>query len=625
MSLVPSAVAGGSELPDSYYFALKDDPGLVQTLSLSSNTISISGGNSINIADATTVSTSAVKLTAQSYIPGFLTTNFNGRVQADGVIQSVDFLGGSAVLNAGLSEVTIGTGVVPAKVRFQKSASPDGIISYDGNYIRQTSTSISTIQMAGVVLDSFGSPGAAGQQLQSSGPGLPVVWGAGSGVGLTAVVAGSNIGVDNTNPIAPVVNVEIKSDLNMNLSTITNCADITVKGATPGINFKDSTGADQGDLTYIELTDKLRLQSGNILINTNNAPSDYLIEMGNVIGALDITTLNKPIRLIRNDATNTTVQSRLDLNASSVDIQVVETRMSVEPAGKVTISEGAGSNATLRLENNGGKFGEIIASETGGFFAVQANSGYSLTMESTDGNVNIATGLPDTLVTASVNGFSAGLSIIDTAGVGSITAQVSAGQYNFGNMLSYNGADTMLVDPNRADQVPTNQISVAQFFPRDTILPVNNIDNTNPPLAKFKQTNPFTWRYSGTGVGSSYCRADRVEVIFDICILGSLNDIIQWGIKLVDAATEYPSVGAFSSYDTVTPATGLEYATVGHKTNPSNDFNHTASIRCYFDGVNAIADGNSVYFNIFAISRTGTHTVTDGWYSFRIRPITRIP
>ncbi len=209
-----------------------------------------------------------------------------------------------------------------------------------------------------------------------------------------------------------------------------------------------------------------------------------------------------------------------------------------------------------------------------------------------------------------------------------ITVQVSAGQYNFGNVLSYNVADTMLVDANKAEQVPTNQIAVAQFFPRETILPVHHpIDNTNPPLAEFKQTSSFAWRYSGTGVGSSYCRADRVEVIFDICIIGLLGDTIQWGIKLVDpASAEYPSVGAFDSYDTVTPATGLEYTTVGNRTNPSGKENHTASIRCYFDGVNAIADGNSVYFNIFAISRNaGTFTVDDGWYSFRIRPVTRIP
>jgi hypothetical protein len=177
---------------------------------------------------------------------------------------------------------------------------------------------LSTVKLAYEVLDSFGNPGAAGQQLQSSGPGLPVVWGAGSGVGLTSVVGGTNIVVDSTNPISPIVNVGIKSDLNMNLSTITNCADIELRGSTAGVNFKDTAGADKGDLTYIESSDRLRLQSGNVLINNDNT-DQYRIQMGESLGALDVTTLNKPIRLIRNDATNTVVQSRLDLNANSVE------------------------------------------------------------------------------------------------------------------------------------------------------------------------------------------------------------------------------------------------------------------------------------------------------------------
>jgi hypothetical protein len=99
----------------------------------------------------------------------------------------------------------------------------------------------------------------------------------------------------------------------------------------------------------------------------------------------------------------------------------IETNVKVEAAGKVSITEGLGQNATLRLENQGGKYGEIIASETGGFMAVQANSGYNLLMESTTGNVNISAANADTTLTAQVNGATAGLTLTDVGGNGNIS------------------------------------------------------------------------------------------------------------------------------------------------------------------------------------------------------------
>jgi hypothetical protein len=113
----------------------------------------------------------------------------------------------------------------------------------------------------------------------------------------------------------------------------------------------------------------------------------------------------------------------------------------------------------------------------------------------------------------------------------------------------------------------------------------------------------------------------------DISVFGTLNDSIQWGVVMVDNASSsrYYSVGAFRSFDTGDPATGLEYTTTGMKTNPSGKFNQTASIRCQFEGVSAITDGNSVVFEIFAISFGSALTVDDGNISWRIRPVTRVP
>lgn len=242
MSLTPTPVAGGGGLPGSYYFALKNDPGLAQTLSLAGNTLSISNGNSVNIADATTVSTSAVKLTAQSYVAGFNTTNFTGDVRSEGRVISAPPLGfGSASLNGGQGQVVVGATLGTPKVVFEKSPAPNAYIDYDGTNINVSSLHVSTlkadtallstVQLGYEVLDSFGSPGAAGQQLQSSGPGLPVVWGAGSGVGLTAVVAGSNIEVDNTNPIAPIVNLSTS----ISIPSSVTCS--TINGINPSMSI----------------------------------------------------------------------------------------------------------------------------------------------------------------------------------------------------------------------------------------------------------------------------------------------------------------------------------------------------------------------------------------------------
>ncbi len=134
---------------------------------------------------------------------------------------------------------------------------------------------------------------------------------------------------------------------------------------------------------------------------------------------------------------------------------VIETQMLVEAAGKVSITEGLGQNATLRLENNGGKYGEIIASETGGFMAIQANSGYNLTMESTGGSVNISAANGDTNVSASVNGGTAGLTLTDTAGNGTVDITTSGGDINInaGSKVVVSCADFEVGPSNQATNI----------------------------------------------------------------------------------------------------------------------------------------------------------------------------
>jgi hypothetical protein len=143
MSLTATPVTAAG---NGYYFALANDPGLGQTLSLTGDTLAISGGNSVDVANATTVSTSKVKLTAQTYIAGFNTTNFTGDVRSEGRVISAPPLGlGTATLNGSLANVTVsGIGGNNPSVLFQKSVDSASIV-YDGTDISISSLKTSTI------------------------------------------------------------------------------------------------------------------------------------------------------------------------------------------------------------------------------------------------------------------------------------------------------------------------------------------------------------------------------------------------------------------------------------------------------------------------------------------------
>ncbi len=239
--------------PQDFYWAKASDIQPPQTLSLAGNTLALSGGGgAVAVNAATSVALSTQKLTAVTYDTGLLETNVAG------------------VLNVGLGSAIGSTRVEGGKVVIQRDPGEPQIefvkglgverIKYDGTKLLMGSVGIS-----GEIYDNFGSPGAAGQQLQSSGPGLPFVWGAGSGVGLTAVVAGTNIGVDNTNPIAPVVSVAISSNLDMSGQNIVNGNDITLKGANPSVNFQNIAGTDRAFLDYADLSDKVTLSGLNVV------------------------------------------------------------------------------------------------------------------------------------------------------------------------------------------------------------------------------------------------------------------------------------------------------------------------------------------------------------------------
>jgi len=759
------------------YFAEKNDPGLKQQLDLSGNILSISNGNSVNLAFATDISTSKFKLTNANFLPGFNATLFTGDVRTEGSVVSAPPLGlGSATLNGGLANITItGNGTNNPSVVFEKSGGRTAIV-YDGTNLNMSSLHVSTmiadnaflstVKLGYEVLDSFGNPGAAGQQLQSSGPGLPVVWGAGSGVGLTSVVAGSNIYVDNTNPISPVVNlstsvsvpnrIETGTNLGMKVRMETDQVNafgfmhfLSANTVMASVNYIDNTSTISmiegrngtvvlGSYNGITSNSLLQLKGNNTFINTSNfyldTNSNGMIEMGAINNPLNGPTFKTdfggnfqiaaPTGSINNTAqlnyiVNTTnafgqialntTGAGININSNIIETQgsnlIVNSDVSIKGSDaslnfyntsgveKATINYAeindklttAGSNlvfdtgisqlimtnaettinsASLPIKINSGS--DIVLSTTTSLNVFSVNN--NLTLDGATGNstwttgglatLNYGGGLNLNTPNFSADTFGGGYAAIgDLQGnnnltkiilndsapsvdidvpFGNLTVNASAvimntqgntAGYNFENMLRYTNGDTQLVDANKEDQVPTNQIAVPKF---QVVVPIpaNSINPTNPPLAPFYVSDPFAWRYSGTGVGSVYCRAERVEVDVDITVLGAaMDDPIQWGIVMfdIDSGTPYNSVGAFRSFDDVNAATGLEYSTLPKKSNPTGRFNHTASIRCFFDGVNNIPDGNSVVFRVYAISFVSPLVSEDGNISWRIRPTTRVP
>lgn len=347
-----------------------------------------------------------------------------------------------------------------------------------------------------------------------------------------------------------------------------------VGGVNGSIRADDNDGG-----VVVETASDLILQSGgSTYLKTTNASGSILLQAD---GAIEASLANNQMMV----ASVASPQAIIRLQAQSA------------VAGTLTLDETA---SQVKLEAEGG-YGVFLGSAGGGITA-QAD---------TDININSASGS----------------AFITTASNTNIQTQSGNAGYTFDSQLRYDNSDTQLVNTNKVEQVPTNTIAVPAFQPRSTI-PPSVIDTTNPPLGMFYATPPFIWRYSGTGGGqSAYCYTERVEVDVDITILGSLGDSIQWGVVMVDTltSTRYYSVGAYRSFDSGDPANGLEYTTNGWKTNPSGDFNHTANIRCYFDGVNAIIDGTPVGFEIFAVCHSSFLTVNDGNISYRIRPATRVP
>lgn len=152
----------------------------------------------------------------------------------------------------------------------------------------------------------------------------------------------------------------------------TNSIFISKGGVQPRVEFQDGTGFVQGQVGWNSITGKTIMQGSSVLINTDNT-NKYKIEMGDHIGYLGVETNGVDTEIRHYDATATTM----------------ETRVRVEAGGKVSITEGLGATAILRLENNGGKGGSVIADEVNGECRFEAQDGYKAVFKEANANTRL--------------------------------------------------------------------------------------------------------------------------------------------------------------------------------------------------------------------------------------------
>ncbi len=317
MSLLPRTNnSAGSEI----YFALKSEIPVAQTLSQNGNTISLSGGGgSVNVASATAVALSTQKLTATTYDLGFNATNFSGLVKSEGEIISAPNLGqGSATLNGGLAEVTVGA-VPPAslpKVRFQKSGFPDATMEYTGAAFTfnppLTDSDFQTLSLIGNDLTISG-----GNTVDLSG--MPVI---------TALQ-------DKAQNISAVPGT---TDISGELAV--RGGDVNIyNGANPSVNFYDSLGAQKATLDYTDINDKVTLSGTNFVFDAANKAR---LVMDTTFGQGSLTrTDGLPISMTRFDATGTTVDTGMILNSTDVTVSL--------PNGYTVAMDGVNSKMTSTL------------------------------------------------------------------------------------------------------------------------------------------------------------------------------------------------------------------------------------------------------------------------------------
>ena len=183
------------------------------------------------------------------------------------------------------------------------------------------------------------------------------------------------------NPISvPPSPFLITQGLTVNGAISAVSGDVNIKGATPSVNYQDSTGTQKATVDYNESQNKLTAFGRNVVLDTDGTGYPRVL-LENNVGAT-VRTDDKPVRLRRYSATGTTLQTDLALNAN----------------GQATLTAPVlGDNAVLRLETNGGNNGEIIIDQVNNAMLIKAGT---LNLNPANGNVAIVPNVGDIPVLA---------------------------------------------------------------------------------------------------------------------------------------------------------------------------------------------------------------------------------
>lgn len=369
---------------------------------------------------------------------------------------------------------------------------------------------------------------------------------------------------------------------------------------------------DTGNETYVSLGGIRSIQTLNF-ISEMGQPGSTVLHLENGVSVLK----GSDDPTIATSASGGAVKCELKSDGGA-------TKNSLTSTGAPLLVDASTHTITMNVEGNIGTFmdatgmtiqGDPTVGNAPALLFQNTNSGNTAKLNF-DGSTMILQGDINDLFlnagnTVTINGGGA-VSLGTAGGTQSLT---------FGNIAYYSNPDVQLVDPNKPEQIPTNQIAVPVYIYETGVGGGATIDNTEHQII---HTKPFFWRYSGTGSGQSrYCRTSSVEINFNFVVFGAglANSPIQWSIKLIDmdSSTTYYATAPFHSFDNTIPADGTEYATNGTKTAPSGKYSHSGTLSSIFEGVN-ITDGNNCVVELWAITVGGLQTIDTMNYSMRIRP-----
>lgn len=424
MSLLPSTVASGGQIPSDLYFALKGDIPSAQVLSQNGNNVSLSGGGgSVNIAATTSVASSAQKTTAISYDTGFLATTINGELLIHG-------------------RTEVGEPLNPAN------------LSVTG-----------TFEVGGAISDNSTATGSAGQFL-SAGAGGEVIWSTiPGGSGIAAVNAGTNISIPD--PGIPVVSVAISSDLDMNGYNITTTENLTVS-ATGSLSLECEGVATLKSTSGIG---GVAIQSTSAPITLSAQSSDINISAdGNmVLESSAIVSVSNPS--VGNGGAQLNVNGSASIRGDTAQLQILDNAGSQKGVLSYNVADGQTHLDATNLAISSGSAINVTSQDDLTLYAETGN--VSITAHEAnialDSHTNIGISCNNGGVIA-IGGVDTSQVNISTADVGSIvgingeTVNITGGilNANMGGAINLSTSGTLIVTTD-------DPITISTTGPTDTI------------------------------------------------------------------------------------------------------------------------------------------------------------